>query len=53
MIVDYWAFEISLFGKKEISVIISFLMGYVNAFTNIIYATAFLLIPKPQKFTLD
>jgi hypothetical protein len=52
MIVFYWAFEVSLFGKTEISNIITFLMAYMNAFTNIIYAIAFLLIPAPQKFKL-
>ena len=53
MIVYYWAFEVSMFGKSEIAVNINFLMSYVNVFTNIIYAIAFLLIPAPQKFTLD
>jgi len=54
MIVYFWAYEVSLFGGKlEISITINFLMSYVNVFTNIIYAIAFLLIPAPQKFTLD
>jgi hypothetical protein len=53
MIVYYWAFEVSLFGQPDISTSITFLMAYVNFFTNIIYAIAFLLIPAPQKFTLD
>lgn len=53
MIVFYWAFEVSLFGKTEISNNITFLMAYVNVFTNIIYAIAFLLIPAPQTFTLE
>jgi len=53
MIVYFWAYQVSLFGKSEISGIIIFLMAYVNVFTNIIYAIAFLLIPAPQKFTLD
>ncbi len=53
MIVYYWAFEVSLFGKPEISSSIAFLMSYVNVLTNIIYAIAFLMIPAPQKFTLD
>ncbi|HWK04543.1 MAG TPA: hypothetical protein VNS58_12975 [Puia sp.] len=52
MIVYFWAYEVSLFGKSEITGIIIFLMAYVNVFTNIIYAIAFLLIPAPQKFTL-
>jgi len=53
MIVDFWAFEISLLGAATISRRIHFLMAYINVFTNIIYAIAFLLIPKPQKFTLE
>lgn len=52
MIVYYWAFEVSRFGDKDISIRITLLMAYVNALTNIIYAIAFLLIPAPQKFTL-
>jgi len=55
MIVYYWALEISRLGRSEISISISitFLLGYVNILTNIIYAIAFLLFPKPQKFTLQ
>lgn len=53
MIVYFWSFQISLFGKSDISNSIIFLMAYVNVFTNIIYAIAFLLIPAPQKFTLE
>jgi hypothetical protein len=53
MIVYYWAFEISRFGHRSISDSILFLVAYVNALANIIYAIAFLLIPKPQKFTLN
>lgn len=53
MIVDFWALAISFFGDQSIVLRISFLMDYVNAFSNIIYSIAFLLIPKPQKFTLD
>ena len=52
MIVDFWAFEISLLGPTILSRRIHFLMAYVNVFTNIIYAIAFLLVPKPQRFTL-
>ena len=52
MIVDFWALTISLFGEQAIALRISFFMDYVNAFTNIIYAIAFLLIPRPQRFTL-
>ncbi|HVU53755.1 MAG TPA: hypothetical protein VHD83_01815 [Puia sp.] len=55
MIVYYWALEISRLRRSEISISISitFLLGYVNILTNIIYTIAFLLIPKPQKFTLQ
>jgi len=55
MIVYYWALEISRLGRSEVSISISitFLLGYVNILTNIIYAIAFLLFPKPQKFTLQ
>jgi len=53
MIVYYWAVEISASGHQEISQHIQFFMGYVNALANIIYAIAFLLIPKPQRFTLS
>ncbi|MHA4810889.1 hypothetical protein ACX0G9_22470 [Flavitalea flava] len=52
MIVYFWAYQVSLFGKSEITNVIIFLMAYVNVLTNIIYAIAFLLIPAPQKFTL-
>jgi hypothetical protein len=52
MIVYFWAFEVSRVGKTEISNAIIFLMAYVNALTNIIYAIAFLLIPAPVKFSL-
>jgi len=53
MIVYYWALEISKFGRSDISISIAFLVAYVNILANIIYAIAFLLIPKPQKFTLQ
>lgn len=53
MIVDYWASEISKLGKPEISITLVFWGSYINVLANIIYATAFLLIPKPQKFTLS
>lgn len=52
LIVYLWAFQVSLFGKSEITNVIIVLMQYVNVLTNIIYAIAFLLIPAPQKFTL-
>jgi len=53
MIVYYWALEISKFGRSEISISIAFLVAYVNILANIFYAIAFLLIPKPQRFTLN
>lgn len=53
MIVYMWAFSISFSGAATISRRIHFLIAYVNVFTNIIYALAFLLIPKPLKFTLN
>lgn len=53
MIVDFWAFEIALSGAATISRRIHFLMAYINVFTNVIYAIAFLLMPKPLKFTLN
>jgi hypothetical protein len=55
MIVYFWALEISRLGRSEVSISISitFLQGYVNILANIIYAIAFLLFPKPQKFTLQ
>jgi hypothetical protein len=53
MIVDYWAFEISKLGKPEISITLAAWGSYVNVIANIIYTIAFLLIPAPQKFTLE
>ena len=53
MIVYYYTLEISWSDKREISEVISFLMAYINAFSNIVYAIAFFLIPKPLKFTLE
>jgi hypothetical protein len=52
MIVYFWAFQVSRFGKSDISNRIIFLMAYVNIFTNTIYAIAFLLVPAKVKFTL-
>ena len=48
-----WSFQISLSGPTEMTRTIVFWMAYVNVLTNIIYAIAFLLIPAPQKFTLE
>jgi hypothetical protein len=53
MILYYWASAVSLYGKSVASsTVIFYLMAYINALTNIIYAIAFLLIPARQKFTL-
>jgi hypothetical protein len=52
MIVYRWAYQLSLYGKSDISYTLLFLMAYVNALTNITFAIAFLLIPAPVKFTL-
>ncbi|HEX9511300.1 MAG TPA: hypothetical protein VF939_12510 [Puia sp.] len=54
MIIYYWALQISKLGDKlDISISIMFLVAYVNTLTNVIYAIAILLIPAPQKFTLN
>jgi len=53
MILYRWAIEVSLAGKSGIGYKIIFFIAYVNALTNSIFAIAFLLIPAPQKFTLD
>jgi hypothetical protein len=53
MILYYWASTISMYGKSVASsTVIFYLMAYINALTNIIYAIAFLLIPARPKFTL-
>jgi hypothetical protein len=52
MIIYRWSYEVSLFGKTETSLSIMVLIAYVNLLTNIIYTIAFLLIPRPVKFTL-
>ena len=52
MIIYRWAYQLSLYGKSDISNKIIFFMAYVNALTNITFAIAFLLIPAPVKFTL-
>jgi len=60
MIICFWAFEVGEVGKASphgsappgIASLFIFLLAYVNALTNIIYAIAFLLIPAPVKFTL-
>ena len=54
MIVYRWAYQISVLSKSETEItdIIIFLMAYVNALTNGIFAIAFLLIPARVKFKL-
>lgn len=52
MIVYFWAYQVSVFGKSGIITVVVFLMAYINALTNIIYAIAFLMIPASVKFTL-
>ncbi|HEY4060424.1 MAG TPA: hypothetical protein VGM30_00910 [Puia sp.] len=53
MILYYWASAVSMYGKSVASsTVIFYLMAYINALTNIIYAIAFLLIPARVKFTL-
>jgi hypothetical protein len=53
MILYYWASAVSMYGKSVASsTSIFYLMAYINALTNIIYAIAFLLIPARVKFTL-
>jgi hypothetical protein len=52
MIIYRWAYQVSLYGKSDISNKIIFFMAYVNALTNAIFAIALLLIPAPVKFTL-
>jgi hypothetical protein len=53
MILYYWASTISTYGRSVASAtVIFYLMAYINALTNTIYAIAFLLIPARVKFTL-
>ncbi|MDP4150330.1 MAG: hypothetical protein Q8927_09680 [Bacteroidota bacterium] len=52
MILDYWAYQVSRYNKSSLSTTFVFLMAYINAGTNSIYAIAFLLIPARVKFTL-
>ncbi|HMH22157.1 MAG TPA: hypothetical protein VK563_10285 [Puia sp.] len=52
MILYRWAIEVSVPGKSDISYKIIFLIAYVNALTNSIFAIAFLLIPARVKFSL-
>ncbi len=52
-IIYEWAYQVSLFGKTDITVTIIFLFAYINALTNIIFAIALLMIPAPEKFTLE
>lgn len=53
MIIYYWASNVSMYNKSvSTTTFIFYLMAYVNALTNIIYAIAVLLIPTRVKFTL-
>jgi len=53
MILYFWAYQVSRIGKTEITSAIIFLMAYVNALTNSIFAIAFLLIPARVQFKLE
>jgi len=53
MIVYFWAYQVSRFGKSEITTAIIFLMAYVNALTNSMFAIAFLLVPARVRFKLE
>ena len=53
LILYSWASAVSMYGKSVASTtVIFYLMAYINALTNAIYAIAFLLIPARVKFTL-
>jgi len=53
MILYYWASTVSTYGRSVASTtFIFYLMAYINALSNTIYAIAFLLIPARVKFTL-
>jgi hypothetical protein len=53
MILYYWASTVSAYGRSiASSTVIFYLMAYINALSNAIYAIAFLLIPARVKFTL-
>lgn len=52
-IIYEWAYQVSLYDSTHITSTIIALFAYINALTNIIFAVAFLLIPAPQKFTLQ
>ena len=52
-IVFEWAYQVSLLGKTDITIFIIFLFAYINALINIIFAIALLMIPAPEKFTLE
>jgi hypothetical protein len=55
MIVYRWAYQVSVLSSSETQItdIIIFLMAYINALTNGIFAIAFLLIPARVKFRLE
>lgn len=54
MIVYRWAYQVGVLSGSETQItnVIIFLMAYVNALTNGIFAIAFLLIPARVKFKL-
>ena len=53
LILYSWASAVSMYGRSVASTtVIFYLMAYINALSNTIYAIAFLLIPARVKFTL-
>jgi hypothetical protein len=52
MTLYYWAYQVSMYDKLQMSSTFIFLMVWINALTNSIYAMAFLLIPARVQFTL-
>jgi hypothetical protein len=53
MTLYYWAYQVSRYDKLVMSSTFIFLMAWINALTNGIYAIAFLLIPARVQFTLN
>jgi hypothetical protein len=53
MTLYYWAYQVSMYDKLQMSSTFIFLMVWINALTNSIYAMAFLLIPARVQFTLN
>ena len=52
MTLYFWAYQVSLYNTSKMSTTFVYMMAYVNALTNSIYAIAFLLVPARVKFTL-